>query len=113
MPALGKELRDSEFAHLDPDVVRLNHGSYGAAPGSVLSAQNAQRDAQNANPDDYLGPTLGEKMLEARGAVASLMGGDAANICLIDNATTAASIVALHVAGKFQSGEVRTHAIPT
>eukprot|EP01051_Picozoa_sp_SAG22_P007892 SAG22_NODE_573_length_8999_cov_9.592921_7_plen_117_part_00 len=51
MPAaLGKELRDSEFAHLDPDVVRLNHGSYGAAPGIVLSAQTALRDQQNANP---------------------------------------------------------------
>ena len=26
MPALGRELRETEFGHLDPDVVRLNHG---------------------------------------------------------------------------------------
>eukprot|EP01051_Picozoa_sp_SAG22_P007891 SAG22_NODE_573_length_8999_cov_9.592921_6_plen_376_part_00 len=46
-------------------------------------------------------------MALARGAVASLMGGDPANYCLLDNATTAASTVALHVASKFQSGEYK------
>ena len=58
MPALGRELRETEFGHLDPDVVRLNHGSYGGAPRSVLEAQAAFRDRQNANPDDFLGPVL-------------------------------------------------------
>eukprot|EP01045_Picozoa_sp_COSAG04_P010121 COSAG04_NODE_611_length_12005_cov_230.632538_4_plen_156_part_00 len=155
MPALGRELRETEFGHLDPDVVRLNHGercaslllhsrrltrhaagSYGGAPCSVLEAQAAFRDRQNANPDDFLGPVLpkvgtslspcgraarpelqtrsfwqvmispvravgvgllcvAQLMEEARGAVASLMGGSAENYCLLDNATTAASTVAL------------------
>jgi selenocysteine lyase/cysteine desulfurase len=104
-PSLGKELRHAEFGHLDPAVVRLNHGSYGAAPRCVLEQQAALRDAQNANPDLFLGPVLGGKMAEARGAVASLMGGDAASYALLDNATTAASTVALHVAARFQSGE--------
>ena len=137
MPALGRELRETEFGHLDPDVVRLNHGSYGGAPRSVLEAQAAFRDRQNANPDDFLGPVLpkvgtslslrpccsagscrlgpsgddvmispvravgvgllcvAQLMEEARGAVASLMGGSAENYCLLDNATTAASTIAL------------------
>ena len=33
-------------------------GSYGGAPRSVLEAQAAFRDRQNANPDDFLGPVL-------------------------------------------------------
>ena len=101
----GAELRRAEFGHLDPSVVRLNHGSYGSAPRCVLEQQAALRDAQHANPDLFLGPVLGTKMAEARVAVASLMGGDAENYALLDNATTAASTVALHVAARFQSGE--------
>ena len=33
MPALGRELRETEFGHLDPDVVRLNHGE-GCGPSA-------------------------------------------------------------------------------
>ena len=105
MPSFGAELRESEFGHLDPTVVRLNHGSYGAAPHSVLKQQAALRDAQHSNPDLFLGPVLGTKMAAARTAVALLMGGDAESYALVDNATTAASTVALHIAARFQSGE--------
>lgn len=105
MQAFGSELRRSEFGHLDPTVVRLNHGSYGASPRCVLEHQAALRDAQHSNPDLFLGPVLGTKMAEARMALASLMGGDAKNYALLDNATTAASTVALHIAARFQSGE--------
>ena len=38
---------------------------------------------------------VAQLMEEARGAVASLMGGSAENYCLLDNATTAASTIAL------------------
>ena len=104
-PSFGAELRAAEFSHLDPAVVRLNHGSYGAAPRCVLQHQSELRDAQHANPDLFLGPALGGKMAEARAAVASLMGGDPGHYALLDNATTAASTVALHIAARFQSGE--------
>ena len=105
MASFGAELRSAEFGHLDPNVVRLNHGSYGAAPRCVLEQQAALRDEQHSNPDHFLGPVLGTKMAEARKAVASLMGGDAGSYALLDNATTAASTVALHIAARFQSGE--------
>ena len=107
MPPLpfGHALRDSEFGHLEQGLTRLNHGSYGAAPRCVLAAQDGYRARQHADPDSFLGGELARLMVEARTAVASLVGGHADQYALVDNATTAATTVSKLVASRFQSGE--------
>ena len=41
----------AEWAHLVPLRARLNHGSFGAAPASVLAKQQELRAVWAANPD--------------------------------------------------------------
>ena len=89
------------------DSLRCWPGSYGAAPQCVLAAQDDFRTAQNANPDLWLGEKLPPLMEAARAAVAGLCGGSPENYCMVDNATTGASTVALMVARRFMSGEYK------
>src|SRR5439155_21732484 len=39
---------------LDPDIVFLNHGSFGATPRPVLAAQDAWRKVMEREPADFL-----------------------------------------------------------
>ena len=51
---------------LDPDIVFLNHGSFGAAPGVVLDAQRRYRDRMELEPVRFMVRELEHLMDEAR-----------------------------------------------
>ena len=73
---------------LDPDVLHLNHGSFGATPGVVLEAQQRLRQRLEANPTRFfLGGEYQALLDEARGAVASFVGADEAGLVFVPNAT--------------------------
>ncbi|MGB7875267.1 MAG: aminotransferase class V-fold PLP-dependent enzyme [Anaerolineales bacterium] len=79
---------------LDPDVIFLNHGSFGATPKPVLEAyQNWQVRLEN-QPVRFLGRDINELLLEARKALGSYLNAAADNLVFIPNATHGANIIA-------------------
>ncbi len=79
---------------LRPDVVFLNHGSFGACPKPVFEVyQNWQRELER-QPVEFLGRRYGELLREARGALARFVGTHADNLIFVPNATTGLNLVA-------------------
>ena len=59
---------------LDPNVVYLNHGSFGSCPRTILEAQTALRRELEREPIVFLDRHLERMGDEARRALASLIG---------------------------------------
>src|SRR5215211_6638320 len=79
---------------LDPNIVFLNHGSYGATPKPVFEAyQNWQRRLER-QPVLFLGRELPELLLESRIALSEYLNADANDLVYIPNATHGVNIVA-------------------
>lgn len=78
---------------LDPSVVFLNHGSFGAAPAPVLDAQRRHRDLMEREPVTFFMKTAFELMDRSRDAVAGLIGGRPEDVVFINNATVAVNTV--------------------
>src|SRR5687767_15181011 len=79
---------------LDPDIVFLNHGSFGACPRPVFEAyQHWQRELER-QPVQFLGRRVYQLMAEARQALAAYVGADADEVVYFPNPTTAVNMVA-------------------
>jgi len=78
---------------LDPAVVFLNHGSFGACPRAVLDAQAALRAELEADPVRFLGRELDGRMAAARAAIGSFVGADPDDLALVPNATAGVNTV--------------------
>jgi isopenicillin-N epimerase len=80
-----------DLAHhwsLDPDVVYLNHGSFGACPRPVLEAQTALRARLEAQPSRFFAHDLARLLAEARRALGRFVGASPADLAFVPNATT-------------------------
>lgn len=82
----------SQFA-IDPKLVYLNHGSYGACPRRVLAAQSAYRDEMERDAVSFFADGMWRLLDESRAALAGMLGGDAGSYVFLPNATTAATTV--------------------
>ena len=81
---------------LDPDIVFLNHGSFGACPRPVFDRyQQWQRELER-EPVEFLGRErrLGERLESARLRLAAYLGADPANLAFVPNTSTALDAVA-------------------
>ncbi|WP_419840295.1 aminotransferase class V-fold PLP-dependent enzyme [Candidatus Poriferisodalis sp.] len=79
---------------LDPDVLHLNHGSFGATPAVVLDAQQRIRERIEANPTRFfLEGEYQERLDCSRQAVAQFVGADPAGLVFVTNATTGVNSV--------------------
>nr|MBC7243702.1 aminotransferase class V-fold PLP-dependent enzyme [Chloroflexota bacterium] len=79
---------------LRPDVIFLNHGSFGACPRPVFEAyQNWQLELER-QPVEFLGRRFNELMHSARAALAAFVGVDTNDLVYVTNATTGLNIVA-------------------
>ncbi|MFO1415030.1 MAG: aminotransferase class V-fold PLP-dependent enzyme [Burkholderiales bacterium] len=83
---------------LDPDVVFLNHGSYGACPREVLAAQHAWQHEMERNPVDFLGRESAQRLARARNVLGEAIGARGDDLVFVPNATTGVNIVARSLA---------------
>lgn len=98
---------------LDPDVVHLNHGSFGAVPVPVLEAQRQVSHTIERSPERFYRADLAPAIDAARAAVASFLHCEVDGVALVENATHAVQVVLQAVAPK--SGEeivVTDHTYP-
>jgi isopenicillin-N epimerase len=77
---------------LDPGVVFLNHGSFGACPRPVFDEyQRWQRELER-QPVEFLGRRFNALMREARSALGEFVGADADDLVYVTNATVGLNI---------------------
>ena len=79
---------------LDPGVLHLNHGSFGATPLAVLEAQQQLRTRIEANPTRFfLEGEYQESLDETRRVVARFVGADEGGLVFVTNATAGVNAV--------------------
>lgn len=78
---------------LNPEVVYLNHGSFGACPAEVLEAQSRYRAMMELEAVDFFTGRLEGLLDEARRSLAGFLNCGAGELALLPNATIAVATV--------------------
>jgi isopenicillin-N epimerase len=78
---------------LDPEVVFLNHGSFGACPQPVFDVYQAWQRELEREPVALLGRRLADELAAVRSALVDYVGAAADDVSLAPNATTALNAV--------------------
>jgi isopenicillin-N epimerase len=78
---------------LDPDIVFLNHGSFGATPVPVFAEYQRLQLQMERNPVEWLGRRADEMLAVARGRLATFVGARADDLVFFPNPTTAINMV--------------------
>ncbi len=79
---------------LDPGLVFLNHGSFGACPAEVLSAQREWQREMERNPVEFLGRRSAALLAAARGRLAAYVGARVEDLVFVTNASSGVNTVA-------------------
>jgi isopenicillin-N epimerase len=79
---------------LDPKVVFLNHGSFGACPKPVFETYQRLQTELERQPVEFLGRRIDELMAEARASLAGYLGCDEDELVYFPNPTTALNMLA-------------------
>jgi isopenicillin-N epimerase len=83
-----------ELFILDPAVIYLNHGSFGACPRPVFQAYQEWQLQLERNPMDFLDRRASELMAEARAVLAKYVGCGPDDLVYFPNPTTAINMIA-------------------
>src|SRR6266511_5245208 len=83
-----------EYFLLDPTLVFLNHGSFGAIPKPVFEAYQNWQLRLERQPVLFLGRELDGLLLESRMALGGYLNADANDLVYIPNATHGVNIIA-------------------
>lgn len=92
----GPKPSPSEYAHhfgIDPDLVYLNHGSFGACPKQVLDAQDDHRARIERDAVRFYVHDLWPAMDRSRNALAPVVGCAPEDLVFVPNATTGVAAV--------------------
>ncbi|MYU10057.1 aminotransferase class V-fold PLP-dependent enzyme [Streptomyces sp. SID8361] len=87
------DIPTAELFGLDPAVVHLDHGAFGAVPVRVRETQRRWQRAADRNPHRFHLRVLPALVADARSRAAHFLGVDEDDTALITNATEALSIV--------------------
>jgi isopenicillin-N epimerase len=79
---------------LAPDVIFLNHGSFGACPREVFAQYQSWQLELERNPVEFLGRRSADLLWQARQKLAAYLGARADDLAFVSNATTGVNIVA-------------------
>ena len=79
---------------LDPEVIFLNHGSFGATPRPVFDAYQRWQRRLEEQPVRFLSRELPDLLAEARSALAAYLGVTGDDVVYVPNATFAVNVVA-------------------
>ena len=82
-----------ELWSLDPDILHLNHGSFGACPSRILERHTQLRQQMESNTSRFFEQELPELLETAREALGLFLGAPAQDLVFVDNATTGVSTV--------------------
>lgn len=94
----------SKLFLLDPTVIFLNHGSFGACPRPVFEEYQRWQLELERQPVEFLGRRFDELMRAAREPLATYVGCAADELVYVPNATTGLNIVARSL--KLDQGDV-------
>ncbi|MGE5123072.1 MAG: aminotransferase class V-fold PLP-dependent enzyme [Acidobacteriaceae bacterium] len=83
-----------DFFLLDPQVIFLNHGSYGACPRPVFERYQVWQRLLERQPVQFLGTDLDAYLKEARQKLGEYIHAPANDLVYIPNATTGINIIA-------------------
>ena len=90
-PSLGHAIR-AEFA-LEPGLVFLNHGSFGATPRGILRAREAWTLRYEADPVRFEHHERGPLLRALAGRVGAWLGAPGSEVVFVDNASSGVSAV--------------------
>jgi isopenicillin-N epimerase len=79
---------------LDPDVVFLNHGSFGACPRDVFARYQEWQLELERQPVEFLGRRIEGLLADARGALGAYVNADPDDLVFVQNATAGVNLAA-------------------
>ncbi len=79
---------------LDPELIFLNHGSFGACPAEVMAQYQRWQMEMERNPVQFLGRRSAELLAQSRAALADEIGANPEDLVYLANATTGVNTVA-------------------
>ncbi|MGV6815243.1 MAG: aminotransferase class V-fold PLP-dependent enzyme [Phycisphaerales bacterium] len=82
---------------LDPSVVYLNHGSFGACPTAIVEAQHRHRDRVEADAMQFYIHDLWPMVDRSRQTLGKLINAQPEDIVFVNNATTAVATILSNV----------------
>ncbi len=83
---------------LDPNLIFLNHGSFGACPREVFAQYQQWQLELERNPVQFLGRRSGQLLADARATLGATLGASGEDLVFVPNATTGVNIVARSLA---------------
>lgn len=89
---LASGMRARDAWPLDPDIIHLNHGSFGAVPTEVVRHQESLRAEADRSPIGWF-PRIAERVAEARHVTAPFVGARGDDSAFVPNASAAATVV--------------------
>jgi isopenicillin-N epimerase len=84
---------DSSDWPLDPHIIQLNHGSFGATPRPVIEEQDRWRRLIEANPTGFFLEVLEPALDDARARLSALVGAETDDLVFVTNATMGVNTV--------------------
>lgn len=88
---------------LDPDVIFLNHGSFGATPKPVFAAYQAWQRTIERQPVEFFSRRYDAELRKARECLGAYLNAAAADLVFVHNATFGVNVVARSL--KLQPGD--------
>jgi isopenicillin-N epimerase len=101
--AIDQPAADPAHWLLDPEIVFLSHGVFGACPRYVLAAQSEWRERLERRPLQFLARELETHVDAARLSLADFIGAEADDVVFVPNATAGVNTVLRSLV--FQSGD--------